>query len=470
MADVLAALSSPYLQGIFAPVHDETDVSGLAVVQGKVPVDLAGTYLRNGPNPRFAPIGSYTFPIDGDGMVHGVWFADGVVRYRNRFVETPALRAEERLGRAVWPGLMTFDPPPASLVGDTLGATIKDLPDINVVRHGGRILALAEGNRPFELTPDLATVGPWTFDGALPKGLCAHPKVDPLTGELIVFRYDFVEPFLTWAVVGADGTVTRPETPVEIDGTYMIHDCAITADHLVVFVCPFRFDLAAAMRGEPVLAWEPDRGTRIAVIPRDGSDVTWFEVDTFWVWHVANAFADTSDDGVTITVDFCRWDRPVLGGGDTDPAGSVQRVRLDLDRRAADLTAIDDRIAEFPRVDDRVVGRRHRYLYTAAVDGPEPPTPGTWNALQRFDIETGRHDVRRGHRVCFGEPVFAPRANGSGEDDGYVLSYAYDTATLDTTLLVLDAGAIATEPVATIRMPQRVPFGLHGTFMPAAPP
>ena len=97
-------------------------------------------------------------------------------------------------------------------------------------------------------------MGPWTFDGGLPKGMCAHPKVDPETGDLVVFRYDFAEPYLTWAVVGRTAPWCAPETPIPIDGTYMIHDCAITADHLVLFVCPFRFDIAAAMRGEPVLS------------------------------------------------------------------------------------------------------------------------------------------------------------------------------------------------------------------------
>ena len=77
--------------------------------------------------------------------------------------------------------------------------------------------------------------------------------------------------------------------------------------------------------------------------------------------------------------------------------------------------------------------------------------------------------MRRGGPICFGEAVFAPRVGSSGEDDGYVMTYAYDTTTLDTTLVILEAGDIAGEPVATLQPPQRVPFGLHGAFIPSAP-
>ena len=151
-------------------------------------------------------------------MVHGVWFAEGRATYRNRFVRTPAIEAEEAAGRALWPGLMTGELPTETEVGPELAGTERDLVDINVVRHGGRILALSEGERPFELGPDLATVGPYDFDGTL-RGICAHPKVDPATGEMVVFRYGVEqEPWLSWAVVGPDGSVARPETPIDCRG------------------------------------------------------------------------------------------------------------------------------------------------------------------------------------------------------------------------------------------------------------
>ena len=77
-----------------------------------------------------------------------------------------------------------------------------------LVRTRVRYLALAEGAPAYEVTSLLDTVGRFDFDGGLPKGLTAHPKLDPLTGELVTFRYDIEQPYLSWAIVGADGTVS----------------------------------------------------------------------------------------------------------------------------------------------------------------------------------------------------------------------------------------------------------------------
>ncbi len=181
-----------HLTGTFAPVTEEVDEAGLRV-EGELPAELDGVYLRNGPNPRFTPIGSYLFPIDGDGMVHGVWMSEGRARYRNRFVRTPAMRAEEKAGHALWGGIESLITPGPEKVGPELAHTLKDLPDINVVRHGGRLLALAESDCPFRMAADLETLGKETFDGGLPAGITAHPKIDPRTGEMAVFCYALEE-------------------------------------------------------------------------------------------------------------------------------------------------------------------------------------------------------------------------------------------------------------------------------------
>jgi aminoglycoside phosphotransferase (APT) family kinase protein len=107
----------PFLTGRFAPVSDEIAVDRLAV-EGTVPTDLTGAYLRNGPNPRFTPLGSYTYPLEGDGMVHGVWLDGGQARYANRYVRTQGMLAEERAGRALYGGIMTPAFVDQALLGD----------------------------------------------------------------------------------------------------------------------------------------------------------------------------------------------------------------------------------------------------------------------------------------------------------------------------------------------------------------
>ena len=265
--------AEPFLSGRFAPVRDEIEVDDL-VVDGTLPSDFTGAYLRNGPNPEFPPLGSYTYPIEGDGMLHGVWFERGRVRYANRFVRTNSLKAEEAAGKAIFGGLMTPAFVDQSLLGPDPDPTwpFKLDADVNIVRHAGHILAIGEGAPPYEIAADLDTLARYDFGGGLPAGITAHPKIDPSTGEMFVFRYDVSAPFLSWAVVGADGSVTRPPTAIDgVDEAYMIHDCAITARYVVIVIGPLQLDVNAMLSGGQPILWKPELGTRVALIPRDGS-------------------------------------------------------------------------------------------------------------------------------------------------------------------------------------------------------
>ena len=96
-------MKTPFLEGLMAPVDEERDDNELTVI-GELPDDLNGMFVRNGPNPQFAPLGAY-HPFDGDGMVHAVELGDGDVRYRNRFVESKGLTYERAQGHAVFGGL-----------------------------------------------------------------------------------------------------------------------------------------------------------------------------------------------------------------------------------------------------------------------------------------------------------------------------------------------------------------------------
>jgi carotenoid cleavage dioxygenase len=455
-----------HLSGRFAPVHHEVERVDLPV-EGALPPDLTGAYLRNGPNPRFTPLGSYTFPLEGDGMLHGTWLEDGRARYRNRWVYTQGLLADMRAGRALFGGFMTPDAPG----GDELGPD----PDpgwpfkldafINVVRHGGRWLALEEGTPPYEVADDLATVGRHDFAGRLPAGMCAHPRVDPITGEMVVFRYDVEEPFLTWAVVGPDGRVARPPTPVAtVDEGFMIHDFTITEHHVVLVVAPAVIDVAAMGTGASPLRWDADRPTRIAVIDRIDGATRWVEADPFFAWHYGNAF----EHGDEIVLDFPWWSAFTLGAGEP-VRGGFARAHLRPDDGTATVDVLDDRPSEFPRIDDRHTARPHRYVTTSRRSGRHELAAGEFDQLARHDMRTGATETWDAD-VVFGEVVFAPRDGAVDDLDGYYLTYATAPDASRSWLLVWDAGDFPADPVARVRMPQRVPHGLHGNWFPASSP
>ncbi len=463
---VIDPASCPALTGIMAPVDDEIDVPALPVV-GRLPDDLAGVYLRNGPNPKFPPLGSYTYPLDGDGMVHGIWLQDGTARYRNRYVMTKGLEAEIRAGRALWGGVMTMATPPDEIAGsDQDPEGYKLLPGINIVRHAHRFLALAEGTAPYELSADLATKGRYDFAGALPLGICAHPKIDPLTGEMIVFRYGLEEPYLYWAAIGRDGTLPQPpEIIAEIDRGYMIHDFLVTQDHVLLVINPATFDLSRAARGEGVLAWEPDLGSRIAIIPRRGEHrrVRWIQTDAFWCWHYANAW----QEGEEIVTCFPHWNHPGTGLGGLAPhEGSLVRARINPARGSFTSETVDDRATEFPRIDDRRQGHASRYVMVSHRTSPLLPS-GSFDELRRYDLARGTVQVHRFPGWAIGEAVFAPKSGCTEEEAGYALTFATHVTTLESVFVIIDVSDFEGEPVAVVKLPRRVPLGLHGNWYPA---
>ncbi|MCT4357842.1 carotenoid oxygenase family protein [Streptomyces sp. Je 1-79] len=460
----------PHLLGSFAPVTEEVDVADLEVT-GEIPAALDGLYLRNGPNPRFTPIGSYLYPIDGDGMLHGVWLSEGRARYRNRFVRTPALEAEERAGRALWGGLASMITPDAEQVGPELAGTFRDLPDINVVRHGGRMLALAESACPFRIDANLATVGREDFGGALPAGITAHPKIDPVTGEMTVFCYGLEPPYLTWSVIARDGTVSRGPTPVDgVDAPMMIHDMALTDRYAVLVLAPAFFDLGAAMEGGSFLAWRPEHGTRVALIPRDGGTPRWAADEAFWLWHTVNAYDDGPGEDAPVVLDYVQWSRLTVGGAPEDSEHQVRsglvRARIDPAAGSVARTLLDEARVEFPRVDDRRIGRRHRHAALATGTGREDLLTGEYDAIRWFDTETGTARVWPAGDLSVGEPVFAPEPGQDSEEHGYWLTYATDRTDGSSWFLVIPAEDPASGPVARARIPVRVPLGLHGCWLP----
>lgn len=451
--------TSPFLRGIYAPVREEVTADRLEVV-GKLPPGLDGMYVRNGPNPRFAPRGPYHW-FDGDGMLHGVRVRDGKASYRNRYVRTAGWREEDRAGKALYTGLAA----PPDLARVVAGKRpFKNTANTALVWHNRRLLALWEGGEPHEVkVPSLETVGPHTFGGTLKHACTAHPKIDPVTGELFLFGYQPVSPYVRYAVVSAKGVV-RHSTPIDVPRPVMMHDFAVTARHAVFMDLPVTFDLTRVLRGAAPFAFEPKHGARFGVLPRDakGDRVRWFDAEPCYVFHTFNAH-EAGDEVVLLG---CR----MRSFGDLAPpdemtaaqrraSGSLPyRWRFNLKTGKTTEGPIDDVPAEFPRINDTRAGRATRFGYAM---------PLTMNGVVKYDFVKGTTTTHRHGRGRFGgEPVFVPRPGSAGEDDGWLITYVHDQASDRSEMVVLDAADMARPPVARVKLPGRVPVGFHGTWVP----
>ena len=458
MADLTIPDRSRFLQAPFAPVTEEITAVDLPVT-GRLPTELSGRYVRNGPNPLGLdePVQHWFL---GPGMVHGVRLRDGRGEwYRNRWVRSG--QVAEALGEA-WPG-------------GPVHAGMDFAANTHILAHAGRLLATVEaGPLPYQLTDELDTVGPCDFDGTLPGGYAAHTKLDRRTGDLHAVAYFWGWDHVQHVVVGADGRVSDATDVPVADGP-MMHDFALTERYVVLFDLPVTFSIDAAAAGAQLpYTWNPVHPPRVGLLPRKGTcrAVRWFPVDPCWVFHTLNAY----DDGDRVVVDLCRYE------GVYDLSSLAGQGPLTLDRWVVDPAAgavgrqcLDDRQQEFPRVDDRLLSRPHRYGYSAAF-GPLSPDAvrpsgavaddAFAHAVLKHDLATGTvqiHDF--GPDAVAGEAVFAPASATADEDDGYVMTFVHEPDRGATDLVVLAAQDFTGPPVARVHLPVRVPLGFHGSWL-----
>ncbi|MFE2870860.1 carotenoid oxygenase family protein [Embleya sp. NPDC059259] len=443
-------LEKPYLVGHFAPVADE--ISGFDLtVRGTLPAELNGRYFRNGHNPKPGDVPTHWFR--GSGMLHGIRLREGRAEwYRNRWVRTPAL-----------------DGAPFQREDGSVDRTAS-VAGTHIVEHGGRLLALQEANVPFEVTRELATVGPYDFAGRLTTAMTAHPKEDPVTGELHFFGYSPFPPFLTYYVASAAGAITRAEV-IPGAGPCLMHDFGLTERHVVWLDLPVVFN-PAEHSGIPY-RWSDSYAPRIGVMPRTGpAAATWYDVAPGMLLHVANAYEDARG---RIVVEGPRFDRSswesswkwwvgAPGHPQTPLIGAIRhRWMLDPVSGVAGEEDLDSLVVDFPTIDARRTGRPHRFDYALAFPGAGLHE----HAIVKYDASTGERQVAgQGPGRMPGEAVFVPAAAGTAEDDGYLLTVVGDLARDGSELLVLDARDITAAPIATVELPRRVPAGIHGSWIP----
>jgi carotenoid cleavage dioxygenase-like enzyme len=448
-----------FLEGSFAPVKEEITASDLPVT-GQVPAELSGRYLRNGPNPLGLDDPNYHWFV-GAGMVHGVRLRDGRAEwYRNRWVRSKAVAAA--LGEQ-WPGGPVHE-------------NVDFAANTHVIAHGGRTLATVEaGALPYELSYELGTIGPCDFGGTLPGGFAAHTRLDHRTGDLHAIAYFWAWDHVQHVVIDAAGKVTRT-TDIAVPDGPMMHDFALTGRYVVLLDLPVTFSLDAVSAGKEMpYVWNPEHQARVGLLPRDGSPaVQWIEIAPCWVFHCLNAY---DDDHGQVVLDLCQYDPSFDVSTLWSAHGPVTLDRWVIDPAAGKVTQqrLDDRWQEFPRVDDRVVSRAHRYGYSAvigqvaqAVTAAGDFADGAFaNAILKHDLDHGTVQAHEfGRDATVGEAVFAPASPDAAEDDGYVLAFAHNPERGAADLVILAAQDFTAEPVARIHLPARIPLGFHGSWIP----
>jgi carotenoid cleavage dioxygenase len=150
----------------------------------------------------------------------------------------------------------------------------------------------------------------------------------------------------------------------------------------------------------------------------------------------------------------------------SDNSGNIPYLyewRFNLQTGVVQEKALGEIACEFPRINEKYLGRKNRYGYAGKLKLEEM---ALLEGLLKYDLETGKTEIHSFEPNCYGgEAVFVPHPQAQSEDHGWLLTFIYDEASNSSELIVLDAQNFTQNAIARIIMPQRVPYGFHGAWV-----
>eukprot|EP01027_Heterolobosea_sp_BB2_P004190 GEZU01006374.1.p1 GENE.GEZU01006374.1~~GEZU01006374.1.p1 ORF type:complete len:459 (-),score=119.62 GEZU01006374.1:82-1458(-) len=450
-------------------------------------------------------------------MLHGLRIEDGKATYINKWVRTEKFIQEAQAGKSLYSFFAVFDRPDA-LLRIIFDAIFKgfhsggiNVANTSVEYHANKFFALVENTLPTEVyLPSLDTAeGPqYDFNGKLTHPFTAHPKIDPVTGELLFFGYQANpknpgDAFCHFSIASREGEITKtlPITLHEAPG--LMHDFAITENYAIFIEAPFFFRKNRMVQGLTPFTFDRSVPTRFGILPRSSTnsdnDIRWFDADPCMIFHVANAF----EDGDEVVLYACKINYSTVLGlssaeeieemfrcdlRDVLPFLCEFRFNLKTGQTTRQQVLLPQLPMEFPTINNGYTGRRNKYIY-GIINRLRPDNPdhirefksraiknGTVvfesNQLVKFNREDGSYRSYRpqGERTYVGEFVFVPRYNNNGEqvdeDDGYLVTFTYDEQANRSFFVVVDARDLSER--AQVPIPRRVPFGFHGKWISQA--
>jgi len=449
-------------EGFNNPTRFEADVYDCEV-WGNIPSDIEGTFFRMQCDYEYPPPhNDWMTGFNGDGHISSLVFKNGHVDFKARYVKTDRIMAERKARKrlfGVYRNPFTDDPSVKNVDRGTANT--------HMYWHGGKLLVLKEDSLPYIVDPHtLETKGVWDFHGKWKsQTMSAHPKIDPVSGEMIAYGYQakgLLTDDVAYYIIGKDGRVKK-EVWFKAPYIGIMHDQAITQKHIALPLIPMTSSMDRLKAGNPMWTWDGSLPTMVAIMPRDGDakDVRWFKGPSRMTLHFLNA----TTVGNKVVMEL--------------PCNDSQRSPSQIKRWTFDLDSKDDRIQEevvstangfLARMDDRYLSLPYKYCY---VQNRDPSKPGdekragrgiqrAINTYQSLDVHTGKAEAFYvGAVQNLQEPCFVPRKGGTAEGDGYIMGVASNYESTSSDLVIVDAQRMSEGAIATVKLPFRLRSGTH---------
>ncbi|MCR2764489.1 carotenoid oxygenase family protein [Microbacterium sp. zg.B48] len=435
-----------------------------AEIIGEVPREINGALYRVGGD-RYYPTLEDDVIINGDGLFSMLRFEDGHVDFKSRYVRTPRLLAERAARRRLYGkyrNKYTDDPEAPQVDRNNTGNTYAHW-------HAGRLFALREDSHPYMIDPEtLDTKEQWDFDGKLKSiSVCAHPKLDPVTGEWWGFGLfadgSYIEPVLALQVADREGNLIREEI-FKSPFPGLSHDFAVTREHVIFDIMPLTVDEERMKKGGDFYNYDPSKPSAWGIMRRDGSvnDIRWFHLPNTFSGHIMNAFTEGDKVYVDATIspgNGFPFFPTTIGEISSLEEGIAQITRLEFDLSddagVPKQYAVPGSVGEMPRNDGRFQMERYRWGYFRHDRGIA--------SLDWDNHQVRLHELPPG--VVAQEPMFVPRSADAPEGDGWVMSMVNFMAENRAEFWILDAKNVQADPIARVLLPYRQSFSFHGSFV-----
>lgn len=464
--------------GYNQPSRIECDVYDL-VVDGEIPKEIAGSWYRSIPDPPYPPLLGHDTYLSGDGMVSLLRVENGHADFKMRYVQTERYRAQKEARRGLFGLYRNPYTDDLSVRGKGRGAA-----NTTPVFHGGRLLALKEDSRGWELDPHtLETKGEWNYDGKLrSQTMTAHTRLDPDTGELYFFGYEasgIASRDVAYCKADRNGQLVR-EDWFEVPYCALMHDFCVTKEHAIFPVFPTVADYDRIKSGGPHWVYEPDRESYVGIMPRDGSvkEMRWFKYPARSAFHFMNAYSEGDkvhmDFGVSNVNPFpFIMEASGLKPDPTKMRGGLVRWTFDLSRPDSEIEeTVIGPPGDMPRVADKDHMKDYEIGYYQRFDpevGPPlvaGPVGAGFNTINRINVKTRKlHTLRMDNRTTVQEHVHI--ASRHKDHEGYLMFVADIHDEPYSQIWILEAERPEAGPVAKLHLPLRLRVGVHGNWVNA---